>query len=96
LETWHILGYCAAMSNGPVWRHSPRTCTFYAQDAFWIETHIFLGSHIGDAENARPENDGQRKLWVWKMQNTIINDGQKLRDLENAELENDGQTFIKL
>ena len=22
----------------------------------------------GDAENARPENDGQRKLWVWKMQ----------------------------
>ena len=20
----------------------------------------------GDAENARPENDGQRKLWVWK------------------------------
>ena len=23
---------------------------------------------FGDAENARPENDGQRKLWVWKMQ----------------------------
>ena len=23
---------------------------------------------LGDAENARPENDGQRKLWVWKMQ----------------------------
>ena len=34
----------------------------------------------GDAENARPENDGQRKL----------------RGLENAGLENDGQTFSKL
>ena len=32
----------------------------------------------GDAENARPENDGQRKLWVWKMQKwkmTDKNDG---------------------
>ena len=36
----------------------------------------------GDAENARPENDGQRKLWVWKMQdwkmtdNILANSGQ--------------------
>jgi len=36
----------------------------------------------GDAENARPENDGQTfsKLWA------------QLRGLENAGLENDGQT----
>ena len=29
---------------------------------------------IGDAENARPENDGQRKLWVWKMQEWKMTD----------------------
>ena len=28
----------------------------------------------GDAENARPENDGQRKLWVWKMQEWKMTD----------------------
>ena len=28
----------------------------------------------GDAENARPENDGQRKLWVWKMQDWKMTD----------------------
>jgi len=27
-----------------------------------------------DAENARPENDGQRKLWVWKMQDWKMTD----------------------
>jgi len=26
-----------------------------------------ISEYIGDAENARPENDGQRNLWVWKM-----------------------------
>jgi len=36
----------------------------------------FRGCKIGDAENARPENNGQRKLM----------------GLENAGLENDGQT----
>jgi len=30
--------------------------------------------HFGDAENARPENDGQRKLWVWKMQDWKMTD----------------------
>jgi len=29
---------------------------------------------IGDAENARPENDGQRKLWVWKKQEWKMRD----------------------
>ena len=29
---------------------------------------------LGDAENARPENDGQRKLWVWKMQDWKMTD----------------------
>jgi len=29
---------------------------------------------IGDAENARPENDGQRKLRVWKMQEWKMTD----------------------
>ena len=29
---------------------------------------------FGDAENARPENDGQRKLWVWKMQEWKMTD----------------------
>jgi len=28
----------------------------------------------GDAKNARPENDGQRKLWVWKMQDWKMTD----------------------
>ena len=28
----------------------------------------------GDAENARPENDGQRKLWVWKKQDWKMTD----------------------
>ena len=66
----------------------------------------------GDAENARPENDGQRKLWVWKMQDWKMTDKNygvwkmtdnifsklwtKLWGLENAGLENDGQNFSKL
>ena len=29
---------------------------------------------MGDAENARPENDGQRKLWVWIMQEWKMTD----------------------
>jgi len=29
---------------------------------------------LGDAENARPENDKQRKLWVWKMQDWKMTD----------------------
>jgi len=29
---------------------------------------------FGGAENARPENDGQRKLWVWKMQEWKMTD----------------------
>jgi len=28
----------------------------------------------GGAENARPKNDGQRKLWVWKMQDWKMTD----------------------
>ena len=36
----------------------------------------------GATENARPENDGQRKLWVWKMQDWKMTD--KL--LANCEL----------
>jgi len=56
----------------------------------------------GDAENARPENDGQRKLWVWIMQDWKMTDNifsklwTKLRGLENAGLENDGQNSSKL
>ena len=30
--------------------------------------------NLGDAENARPENNGQRKLWVWKMQEWKMTD----------------------
>jgi len=37
----------------------------------------------GDAENARPENDGQRKLWIWKMQEWKMTDKDKL--LANCE-----------
>jgi len=29
---------------------------------------------FGSAENAQPENDGQRKLWVWKMQEWKMTD----------------------
>jgi len=52
-------------SHGPV---SVRLCPSVTSRCF-IETdeRIELGFG-GDAENARPENDGQRKLWVWKMQ----------------------------
>jgi len=32
------------------------------------------GGCSGDAENARPENNGQRKLWVWKMQEWKMTD----------------------
>jgi len=49
----------------------------------------------GDAENARPENDGRRKTMGLKNAREE-NDGQKLRGLENAGLENDGQHFSKL
>ena len=34
----------------------------------------YAGRYWGDAENARPENDGQRKLWVWKMQDWKMTD----------------------
>ena len=33
----------------------------------WLSALSLCHQH-GDAENARPENDGRRKLWVWKMQ----------------------------
>jgi len=33
-----------------------------------------MARSIGGAENARPENDGQRKLWVWKMQEWKMTD----------------------
>jgi len=33
-----------------------------------------ISTATGDAENARPENDGQRKLWVWKMQDWKMTD----------------------
>jgi len=33
---------------------------------------VFLLGVGEDAENARPENDGQRKLWVWKMTDKIL------------------------
>ena len=47
-----------------------------------------------DAENARPENDGQKTMGLENAR--VENDGQKLRGLENAGLENDGQTFSNL
>jgi len=40
---------------------------FYHTERPYMCTYTTLGNR-GDAENARPENDGQRKLWVWKMQ----------------------------
>jgi len=49
---------------------------------------------IGDAENARPENDGQRKLRVWKMQEWKMT--EKTTGSGNAGFENDGQNFSQL
>jgi len=37
-------------------------------------TWRFLRWASGGAENARPENDRQRKLWVWKMQEWKMTD----------------------
>jgi len=34
----------------------------------------YIPQTLGDGENARPENDGQRKLWVWKMQEWKMTD----------------------
>jgi len=34
----------------------------------------YIPQTLGDTENARPENDGQRKLWVWKMQEWKMTD----------------------
>ena len=44
---------------------------------------------LGDAENARPENDWQRKIWVWKMQdwkmtNKLLAMWAQLRGLKNV------------
>jgi len=36
----------------------------------WYQT----GKTNGDAENARPENDGPRKPWVWKIQEWKMTD----------------------
>jgi len=33
-----------------------------------ILCYLLCRVYVSYAENARPENDGQRKLWVWKMQ----------------------------
>jgi len=41
----------------------------------WLEDPLSRRTRFfGDAENARPENDGQRKLWVWKMQDWKMTD----------------------
>jgi len=37
----------------------------------------------GDAENGRPENDGQRKLWVWKMQDWKMTDNISANSEQN-------------
>jgi len=45
-------------------------------DSFRSFRCIFTASvfAFGDAANARPENDGQTKLWVWKMQEWKMTD----------------------
>ena len=63
-----------------------------------------ISTATGDAENARPENDRQRKLWVWKMQDWKITDkilancehNYGVWKMQNAGLENNGQNFSKL
>ena len=53
----------------------------------------------GGAENARPENDGQRKLWVWKMQERKMTDKNygvwKMQDWKMTDkiLANSGQNY---
>ena len=50
---------------------------------------FFVCDDAGDAENARPENDGQRKLWVWKMQEWKMTDKNygvwKMQDLKMTD-----------
>jgi len=53
------------------------------------------GYWVWGAENARPENDGQRKMWdwnlaEWKVTNKLLTESWRL---ENSGLENDGQTL---
>ena len=38
------------------------------------QAHVGPTYSQGDAENARPENDGQRKLLVWKKQDWKMTD----------------------
>jgi len=45
----------------------------HATELTAVNIHTTQGE-VGDAENARPENDGQRKLWVWKMQEWKMKD----------------------
>jgi len=69
--SYHAMLCIRGTSHGPV---SVRLCPSVTSRCF-IETdeRIELGFG-GDAENARPENDGQRKLWVWKMQHWKMTD----------------------
>jgi len=39
-----------------------------------LRWRLWGSSLSGDAENARPENDGQTKVWVWKMQDWKMTD----------------------
>jgi len=39
-----------------------------------LDGPVYHAPSVGDGENARPENDGQRKLWVWKMQDWKMTD----------------------
>ena len=76
----HILGYCYSRPKS-----YSSVNGFVVRFQLGLEEASLHPRSKGDAENARPENDGQRKLENARVEN----DGQKLRGLENAGLKND-------
>ena len=79
---------CRALSTLPVFtdsQHGPwiRVSRITREHGPWLQEamcyhrcpcQLLLSCKNGSAENARPENDGQRKLWVWKMQEWKMTD----------------------
>ena len=68
---------------------------FFKYCVAWFGKSLQTEAIYDDAKNARPENDGQRKLWVCKMQDWKMTD-KNYGVWKNARLDNDGQNFSKL
>jgi len=67
----------------------------------WAYSRIYghFQQHLGGAENARPENDGQRKLWVGKMQDWKMTDKNygvwKMQEYKSSWVQPTHTVYIK-